>query len=214
MMIGNNNDHQVCYLSLFIINLIINHELKELLTIAAATQISFLFGKGRSDEAAQVVTDLIRMSFVCGAFTAAVLIPIIRPISVWLGAEEKIIQLGIKYMLLLNICAFSSCLFIATDGFLQGEGRTFLFGMSNVICLVLNMTILDLIFLFVFKMVILDSTATIFSEFVPMMINMTMFYLHKFGVKPEFKQLLKKFSPNTWPALKIGFSSLIAQLSG
>ena len=95
MMIGNNNDHQVCYLSLFIINLIINHELKELLTIAAATQISFLFGKGRSDEAAQVVTDLIRMSFVCGAFTAAVLIPIIRPISVWLGAEEKIIQLCI-----------------------------------------------------------------------------------------------------------------------
>lgn len=80
------------------------------LAIAAATQISFLFGKGRSNEAAQVVADLIRMSFVCGAFTAAVLIPILRPISVWFGAEEKIIQLGIKYMLPLNICA-SACRF-------------------------------------------------------------------------------------------------------
>lgn len=185
------------------------------LAIAASTQISFLFGKGRSSEAGQIIADLIRMSFVCGAFTAAVLIPILRPISVWFGADETIIQLGIKYMLPLNICAFSSCLFIASGGFLQGEGRTFLFGMSNVTCLVLNMAILDPIFLFVFKMGISGaSTATIFSELVPMSIIITLFYCHKFGVKPELNQLLKKFSPNTWPALKVGFSSLIAQLSG
>lgn len=46
------------------------------------------------------------------------------------------------------------------------------------------------------------------------MIILTLFYCHKFGVKPELNQLFKKFSPNTWPALKVGFSSLIAQLSG
>ncbi|KAK8897916.1 hypothetical protein M9Y10_000148 [Tritrichomonas musculus] len=185
------------------------------LAIAAATQISFLYGKGASQEAGQIIADLIRMSFVCGAITAGTLIPILRPITRWFGADDHIIQLGIDYMLPLNICAFNSCLFIAAGGFLQGEGRTFLFGMSNVTCLCLNMAILDPIFLFVFKMGIRGaSIATVFSELIPGMTIVVLFYCHKFGVKPELNQLLKKFSPNTWPALKVGFSSLIAQLSG
>lgn len=185
------------------------------LAIAAATQISFLYGKGSSEEAGQIIADLVRMSFVCGAIVAGCLIPILKPITRWFGADDHIIKLGIDYMLPLNICAFNSCLFIAAGGFLQGEGRTFLFGMSNVFCLCLNMAVLDPIFLFVFKMGIKGaSIATVFSEFIPGMIILTLFYCHKFGVKPEFNQLCKKFSPNTWPALKVGFSSLIAQLSG
>ena len=185
------------------------------LAIAAATQISFLYGKGNTTEAGQIIADLIRMSFVCGAITAGILIPVLRPVAKWFGADEKITQLGIDYMLPLNICAFNSCLFIASGGFLQGEGRTFLFGMSNVTCLCLNMAILDPIFLFVFKMGIRGaSIATVFSELLPGMTIVILFYCHKFGVKPKLNQLFKKFSPNTWPALKVGFSSLIAQLSG
>lgn len=185
------------------------------LAIAAATQISFLYGQGNTREAGQIIADLIRMSFVCGAITAGILIPVLRPVAKWFGADEHIIQLGIDYMLPLNICAFNSCLFIASGGFLQGEGRTFLFGMSNVTCLCLNMAILDPIFLFVFKMGIRGaSIATVFSELIPGMTIIILFYCHKFGVKPQLNQLFKKFSPNTWPALKVGFSSLISQLSG
>lgn len=184
------------------------------LAIAAATQISYLYGIGRSKEAGQIIADLIRMSFVCGAITAALLIPILKPITEWFGASEEIAQLGIDYMLPLNICAFNSCLFIAAGGFLQGEGRTFLFGISNVACLCINMLILDPLFLFGFKWGIRGaSIATVCSEFIPGITIITLFYCHKFGVKPELSQLLKKFSPNTWPALKVGFSSLIAQLS-
>lgn len=184
------------------------------LAIAAATQISFLYGKGQSEEAGQVVTDLIRLSFVCGAFISAVLIPIMKPIAVWYGADDHIVQLGFDYILPLNIFAFNSCLFIAAGGFLQGEGRTFLFGMSNVVCLVLNMACFNPLFLFVFKMGIRGaSVATVVSEFIPAIIILALFYCHKFGIKPSFNQFCHKFSSRTWPALKVGCSSLIAQLS-
>lgn len=184
------------------------------LAIAAATQISFLYGKGKSEEAGQIIADLIRTSFICGALVCAILLPILKPITRWFGASDDIVKLGFDYMLPLTACAFNSCLFIASGGFLQGEGRTFLFGMSNVICLVLNMVVFNPIFLFLFKVGIIGaSSATVISEFIPGIIIIILFYCHKFGVKPHFSQFCNKFSPNTVPALKVGFSTLIAQLS-
>ncbi|KAK8900295.1 hypothetical protein M9Y10_002618 [Tritrichomonas musculus] len=184
------------------------------LAIAAATQVSFLYGKGKSKEAGQIIADLIRLSFVCGAIVAAVLLPILKPCARWFGADDHIVDQGFKYMEPLSIFAFNTCIFLAAGGCLQGEGRTFLFGMSNVACLFLNMAVFNPIFLFVFKTGIIGaSSATVLSEFIPAITILILFYCHKFGVKPQLNQLLKKFSPNTWPALKVGTSSLIAQLS-
>lgn len=184
------------------------------LAIAAATQVSFLYGKGKSQEAGQIIADLIRLSFVCGAIVAAILLPILKPCARWFGADDHIVDQGFKYMEPLSIFAFNTCLFLAAGGCLQGEGRTFLFGMSNVACLFLNMAVFNPIFLFVFKTGIIGaSSATVLSEFIPAITILILFYCHKFGVKPQLNQLLKKFSPNTWPALKVGTSSLIAQLS-
>lgn len=184
------------------------------LAMAAATQISFLYGKGKSEEAGQIIADLIRTSFICGAIVCAILLPILKPITRWFGASETIVQLGFDYMLPLTAFSFNSCLFIAAGGFLQGEGRTFLFGMSNVVCLVLNMAVLNPIFLFCFKLGIIGaSSATVISEFLPGITIIILFYCHKFGVKPTFRQFCQKYSPNTLPALKVGFSTLIAQLS-
>lgn len=121
------------------------------LAIAAVTQISYLYGKGKSQEASQVIADLIRMSFICGAIVAAVLLPVFKPCSRWFGSNETIVDLGFKYMELLAIFSFNTCLFLSAGGCLQGEGRTFLFGISNVACLVLNMCVFNPIFLFGFK---------------------------------------------------------------
>lgn len=184
------------------------------LAIAAATQVSYLYGKGKSQEAGQIIADLIRMSFICGAIVAAILLPVLKPCAKWFGADDHIVDLGFKYMEPLSIFAFNTCLFLAAGGCLQGEGRTFLFGMSNVACLFLNMVCFNPIFLFLFKTGIIGaSSATVLSEFIPGFTILVLFYMHKFGVKPQLNQLLKKFSPNTWPALKVGTSSLIAQLS-
>ena len=184
------------------------------LAIAASTQISFLYGKKQGEEAGQIIADLIRMSFVCGAIVAACLIPSTKPAAKWFGANEYIADLGFKYMLPLNIFAFNSCMFIMSGGCLQGEGRTFLFGISNMFCLIINMVGFCPLFLFVFKMGMTGvSVATVVSEFIPTIIVLTLFYCHKFSVKPHLKQLFMKFSPHTLPALKVGISSLISQLS-
>ena len=184
------------------------------LAVAASTQISSLFGRGLSQEAGQLIADLLRMCLVCGAIVPACMLPILKPCARWFGAEEKIVEMGFQYMLPLCACTTTTCMYVATGGFLQGEGRTFLFGMLNISNLCLNMLILDPLFLFPLKMGIVGaSLATVISEIIPTVIVLACFYAHKFGVKPTCHQLLTKFSPHSIPSLKVGFSQLISQLS-
>jgi Na+-driven multidrug efflux pump len=58
------------------------------------------------------------------------------------------------------------------------------------------------------------GVAAVISKVVPAFILLVMYYMQRFGVKPAVGQLLRKFSPRTIPALKVGTSQLIANLSG
>ena len=185
------------------------------LALAAATQISALFGKGKGDEAGQICADLLRLTFACGALVPAVLLPALKEAGRWFGASEDIVELGWDYMV--PLCSFTTttCMYLTVCGFLQGEGRTLLFGFVNLACLILNAGVLDPLFLFGFKMGIRGvSLATIASEIIPGAVVFALYYwCHKFGVKPEFRQFCKCFSRRTWDALKVGVSQLFAQLS-
>ena len=185
------------------------------LALGAATQISALFGKGLSNEAGQICADLLRLTFACGAFVPAVLLPCLKEAGRWFGASEDIVELGWDYMV--PLCSFTTttCMYLTVCGFLQGEGRTLLFGFVNLSCLILNAVILDPLFLFGFKTGIRGvSLATILSEIVPGFVVFALYYWgHKFGVKPTFRQFCNRFSPRTWDALKVGVSQLFAQLS-
>ncbi|OHS99003.1 MatE family protein [Tritrichomonas foetus] len=184
------------------------------LAVAASTQISSLFGKGLSDEVGQLISDLLRMCLVFGAIVPAILLPILKPCARWFGAEEKIVQMGFDYMLPLASFSATTCIFVAVGGFLQGEGRTFLFGLMSVGSIVLNMLVLHPLFLLAFKMGINGASyATIISEILPSIIFLGLYYGKKFTVVPKFSQLFKKFGPHSLPSLKVGFSQLIAQLS-
>ena len=184
------------------------------LQIAAATQISALFGLGKSDEAGQVCADLIRTTLICGILVPAILLPSIKPCGRWFGATEAVINLGWDYMLPLTAFTSTTCMFMTVCGFLQGEGRTLLFGLANFGCLALNGLALDPLFLFGFKSGIMGvSIATIMSEIIPGAILLFLYYCGKFGVKPLWSQFCRKFSPRTTTALKVGLSQLIAQLS-
>ena len=185
-----------------------------LLSLGAATQISALFGLGKSEEAGQLCADLLRLAFVFGAFIPAVLLPSIRPCGEWFGASKTVIDLGWDYMLPLCAFATTTCMYMASCGFLQGEGRTLLFGFANFVCLGLNGLVLDPLFLFGFKTGIRGvSLATIVSEIIPGSVLLTLFYCNKFGIRPKLIQFCRKFSPRTWTAVKVGVSQLIAQLS-
>jgi Na+-driven multidrug efflux pump len=140
--------------------------------------------------------------------------PTVKLAARWFGAEEKIVQMGYDYILPLTVCTTTTCLLLTAGGFLQGEGRTMLSGLSGVACLCLNMVGLNPLFLFGFKMGIRGaSISTVASEVLTAAVLIGLYYAGKFGVKIRVRDLCRKFSPRTIPALKIGLSQLLANLS-
>jgi Na+-driven multidrug efflux pump len=181
---------------------------------AAASQIAALFGADRGEEAAQVIVDLVRVCFGFGLLIPAILAPSIRPLARWIGAGEEVVEMGWDYMIPLMICSFSTCMFVGSGGCLQGEGRSFLFACLNLLATILNGIILDPLLMLAIKMGIRgDALATVISEVIPLSLVIFWYGRGKFAVKPKLNQFLKKFSPCTLPALKVGISQLILNLS-
>lgn len=184
------------------------------LNVAASSQISALFGASLGMHATQLVSDLLRVAFIFALFVPAVLIPILKPAARWFGANEHITDEGFKYILPVIACAFIPIIYLTFCGVLLAEGRTYTFGLLQIITLILNVLLFDPLFLLVFKWGMTgNALATIFAEGLPMICITTLYYMGKFGVKPKIGDLFKKFSPYTLPALKVGFSQLFYQLS-
>lgn len=57
------------------------------------------------------------------------------------------------------------------------------------------------------------GVATVLGEFIPLCIFFIMYFKGKFRIKPNLNQFLKPFSKHTWPAIRVGFSQLLANLS-
>lgn len=184
------------------------------LLTAASSKISSLFGENKGDEARQVICDLIRCCFVCGTIVPGILIPCARPLAVWFGADEETTRLGCLYLYPLLGCSTITCLFLLACGCLQAEGRSVLVGVLQISSFILNMGLFDPLFLLVFKWGILGaSAATVFAELLPTILIWILLFSGKFGVKPKFSGLFRKFSPYTLPSLKVGISQLIMNLS-
>lgn len=181
---------------------------------AGASQISYLIGQKKINETGQLIADYIRISIILGIIVASILIPCLKPAARWFGAEEKIVNMGFQYMLPLSICIFSTCFFIGVGGCLQGEGRSFFFGMVNLGAIICNMLVFNPLFLFGFKTGIVGAgVSNALAEGIPGIVLIIMYFRGKFNVKPEFNMLFKKFSPYTLASLKVGISQLVANLS-
>ena len=184
------------------------------LNVAASSKISQLYGAGLSAQAPQVLADLLRVAVILALFVPAVLVPVLKPAARWFGASEEIVDEGFEYILPVIACAFIPIIYLTFCGTLLAEGRTYIFGLLQTITLVLNVLLFDPLFLCAFHWGMLgNALATIFSEGLPMIVIATLYFCGKFGVKPKVGDLFKKFSPHTWPALKVGFSQLFYQLS-
>ena len=57
------------------------------------------------------------------------------------------------------------------------------------------------------------SFAQAFAEAIPGIIIFFRYFMKKFGVKPQWKMFIQKFSPHTLPSLRVGLSQLFANLS-
>lgn len=184
------------------------------LSSAASAKISQLYGKHQEEEAAQLVVDLVRVAAIMGVVIPLILGLSTIPLARWLGADDEISQMSKEYMLPINVGTFTTCAFIALGGCLQGEGRSLFFSICNVFSLVVNMCVLDPIFLLALKTGIWGaSLAQALSEAIPGIVIFTLYFMGKFGVKPKWKMFISKFSPHTFPSLKVGLSQLFANLS-
>ena len=184
------------------------------LNCGVTQKISGLIGENRGDEGGQVISDLFRMCFICGLIVPALIIPCAKPLADWFGSDEETTNMGFGYLCVIMGGSCLSILFLFACGCLQAEGRTMLVGVMQVISFVLNMAVFDPLFLFAFKTDVYGAgIATILAEGIPAAIIMFMFYRGKFSIKPTASQLLKKFSPESYTAMKVGFSQLFANLA-
>ena len=184
------------------------------LNTAASSKISALFGQNQGSEAGQVFCDLVRCCFVCGAIVPLVLLPVCQPLGRWFGSDPETIKYGFQYLAPLLGCSSITCVYLLMCGCLQAEGRSILVGAIQVGSLVANMLGFNPLFLLVFKWKTIGGAfATILSELIPAVILCVLYFCGRFGVKPDWRGLFKKFSPHTLPAVKVGISQLIMNLS-
>ncbi|KAK8897543.1 hypothetical protein M9Y10_015499 [Tritrichomonas musculus] len=181
---------------------------------STSTKIASLFGEGMNSEASQVLTDLLRFSFICSIISPVIFIPISKVCVRWFGADDYITELGFKYIVP-NLClSIVSCFFYTCCGCLQAEGRSWLFSSVQIVALCLDMLVFCPLFLLGLKTGIAGAAlANGVSELIPCLVILILYYRCKFGIKPQFKQLVSKFSSHSLEALKLGFPQLIFQLS-
>ncbi|KAK8858226.1 hypothetical protein M9Y10_013327 [Tritrichomonas musculus] len=184
------------------------------LQVSATTKIASLFGEGLNAESSQVFTDLLRFSVVFSIITPALFIPISKICVAWFGAEDSIVKLGFNYIVP-NLCvSIVPCIFLISCGCLQAEGRSWLFSLTQIVALCLNMFVFCPLFLLGFKIGIAGAAiATGLSELLPALVVITLYYRGKFGIKPKFRQMFNKFSPHSFEALKLGLAQLFLQIS-
>lgn len=184
------------------------------LSVSGSSKISALFGAGKGEETSQVVCDLLRVELIFAVCIPCAFLPWVTKAAMWFGASQEIAELGFNYIAVTLGCQISTGTFYAIGGFLQGEGRTLLFGLANVCSCFLNMLLFDPVFLYFTDLSVGGAAiATILSDSIPAVTLFIMYFTGRFSIKPKFSQFFKKFSPHTLPAIKVGFSALIAQLS-
>jgi Na+-driven multidrug efflux pump len=184
------------------------------LNCAVTSKLSALFGERRESETGQVVCDLWRLSFVCGAIVPAIFLPIAKPLALWYGSAPDVVDWAFLYLAPLLGCATVTCLYLLMCGCLQAEGRSLLTGGVQIASMILNMAVLNPLFLLVFNWKTAGAAmATILAELIPAVILTVLFFRGRFAVKPEWRGLFRKFSPETLPAIRVGISQLIMQVS-
>ena len=121
------------------------------LQVSATTKISSLFGEGLNNEATQVMSDLFRFSFLFALIPPSVFIPVSKITVKWFGADDRIVDLGFKYIVPCLSLSIIPCIFLICCGCLQAEGRSLIFSLTQVVALCLNMFVFCPMFLLGFK---------------------------------------------------------------
>ncbi|EAY14582.1 MatE family protein [Trichomonas vaginalis G3] len=187
----------------------------EFMLIAVSSRISLLFSKNREKEAAKVVVDFIRYSFIFGAIIAAVLLPLVRVVAKWISNSDSIADAAFKYEIPILGCSFSQLLYLLGAGILEGEGRSMTAGLTQIICLCLIMFVFDPLFLVYFKMDLWGAAlANVVAQALVGWTVLTLILSGKFSLKFKPHMFIEGFSKQSFRAIKVGFAAFMLNISG
>lgn len=199
--------------AVFIVDFI-STSVSQFLCSSLSVRVSYLFGKQQHDKCSQLFVDFIRISIIFGIITPCLVIPITKPLVRWFGAGESLATQCFYYMIPTSAGCFFNYLYMMCCGILEAEGHSVLYGIIQASSLIVNIMFFEPIFLMCFKTSTWGaSLSTILSETIPGIILTILIFRGKFCIKPQFKMFLKKFTPSTCSALKIGISTFVENIS-
>jgi len=173
-------------------------------------KISSLLGSGKKSEAAQVISDLYRLSVGFMIIVPLVFYHLCLPMLTYMGCTRETSLVARNYLLPILISMPLISCFQLSCGFLQSQGRSLLCGMLQIGAFLLNCGVISPTLLFVFRIPItMAGVSFAFSQSLFGLVLVIMIFRGKFGINPSVKMLCSGISPETWKSLVLGFPYIL-----
>ncbi|EAY06428.1 hypothetical protein TVAG_403850 [Trichomonas vaginalis G3] len=186
----------------------------QFLSAGISVRLSYLYGAQQLDDTHQLFVDFLRISVILGIITPCIVLPATQPVIRWFGADEETAHLSLLYMSLITGGCMFNIIFLVSSGVILADGKSVTYAVFQVVSFVLNVGIFAPILLLVIKTPIWGaSLATILSQAIPGIIITVLIFRGKYRLEPKLNMFIKPFCAETKHALKIGFSTLISQIS-
>lgn len=186
----------------------------QFLSAGLSVRLSYLYGAQELESTDQLFVDFLRLSVILGIITPCIVLPVTKPVIWWFGADELTAELSLQYMSPITGACLFNIIFLVSSGVILADGKSVTYAIFQVASFVLNIGVFSPILLLGIKTPIWGaSLATILSQAIPGIFITVMIFKGKFRLHPTINMFWKPFCVETKHALKIGFSTLISQIS-
>lgn len=163
------------------------------------TRVSALIGSGERERAAQLCSDLFKLTFIISIIFSILMGFIVKPFLHFVGTPSNIMNTAFKFNLFQLIFNPFSNLYTMECCFLQSIGNSILLGIVVVISKIVQSVILTPFFLFVCKVdTIYMKLSTVVVDFLFSTLFFIFVFIGKFSLKPTFRMFFTfKISKDT-----------------
>jgi len=184
------------------------------LSTGLSVRLSYLFGQNNKKDCAQMYVDFLQISMFFGVLIPLLVLPVTKPLVIWFGADEALGKMCLQYMIPHAGGSFFTIIFYLGCGVVQAQGQSKRYAGIQCIAFLLNCLVFDPIFLVWLRLPVWGAAlSTILSHGIPGIVLMVLTFRGKMIFFPEWSMFTKKFSDETWPGIKVGFSTLIDEIS-
>lgn len=183
-----------------------------LISMGGAPRASMMMGKGKRDEAEQILGTCTFTLLVLSAVITAIMLIFGRPILLAFGASGDTIEYALGYIRIYSLGTVFVQLALGLNSFITAQGSAFTSMLTVIIGALCNI-VLDPIFIFVFNMGVQGAAlATILSQAVSSVWVVKFLCSDRSALHLRRKDL--KFVPKLLiPCIMLGFSPFLMQLT-